>query len=135
MSVRNILIVFQTKMLSLLTYPQYPKNLTYSNLIVYFMLFFKLLFYAYILCVYMFVIYIIGPCTSLTSHYILFNSSPFKKSRYKYSKGKDLKDGHASFMYLKKERRRCDQSITYLINHKLFDTMFNAINLIVIQKH
>lgn len=94
------------------------------------MLFFKLLFYAYILCV---IQAIIGPCTSLTSHYILFNSSPF--SRYKYSKGKDLKDGHASFMYLKKERRRCDQSITYLINHKLFDTMFNAINLIVIQKH
>lgn len=77
MSVRNILIVFQTKMLSLLTYPQYPKNLTYSNLIVYFMLFFKLLFYAYILCV---IQAIIGPCTSLTSHYILFNSSPFEKA-------------------------------------------------------
>lgn len=44
-----------------------------------------------------------------------------------------MKDGHVSFMYLKKERRRGDQRITYLIYHKLFDTLFNAIMVILIQ--
>lgn len=117
MSVRNLLIVFETKMLSLLTCPHYSKNLTYSNLIVYFMLFFNSKFYAYILCVIQATTFVhVRPWHLITlclTHLLL-------KKQIKYSKGKDMKDGHVSFMYFKKERRRGDQSITYLIYHKPF---------------